>query len=136
MTEIVLKRAKWSEARDYVSYFFDEIFSPDYTIPENIKSEDAVAFLEAYKEVYDTSDDKQQWFEKIKSLCPALNFASETKVYKANPDAYKGHAGDLSTILRIAVTGRRNTPDLCSIMQVLGKEKCIERINKAIKAIL
>ena len=54
---------------------------------------------------------------------------------KANPDAFKGSAGDLSTILRIAITGRTNTPDLCSIMQVLGKEKCMERIEKMINTI-
>lgn len=124
--------AKWKEAKDYVSYFFEELFAPDYTLPENVTAEDAVAFLKAYKEVYDQNDDKQQWFERIKGLCPALGFASETKVYKADPDAYKGHAGDLSTVLRIAVTGRRNTPDLCSIMKVLGKDKCIERIDRII----
>ena len=126
--------AKWKDAKDYVSYFFEELFVPDYTLPDNIKAEDAVAFLRSYKEVYAESDDKQEWFDKIKSLCPALGFASETKVYKAEPEAYKGHAGDLSTVLRIAVTGRRNTPDLCSIMRVLGKDKCMERINRAISA--
>ncbi len=127
--------AKWKEAKDYVSYFFEEIFTPDYTLPENIEVSDAVAFLEAYKNVYDENDDKQVWFDKIKELCPALNFAGETKVYKANPELYKGHAGDLSTVLRIAITGRRNTPDLCSIMKVMGKDKCMERINRAISSV-
>ncbi|MEE0945662.1 MAG: glutamate--tRNA ligase [Acutalibacteraceae bacterium] len=127
--------AKWKDAKDYVSYFFEELFSPDYTLPENIDKEDAKAFLTAYKAVYDENDDKQQWFDKIKSLCPSLNFAEETKAYKADPSAYKGHAGDLSTVLRIAITGRRNTPDLCSIMKVMGKAKCMERIDK-ITAIL
>lgn len=127
--------AKWKDAKDYVSYFFDELYSPDITLPENIKSQDAVAFLEQYKKVYNENDDKQQWFERIKGICPALGFASETKAYKAQPEAYKGHAGDLSTVLRIAVTGRRNTPDLCSIMKVLGKDKCIERINTAIACV-
>jgi glutamyl-tRNA synthetase len=128
--------AKWKDAKDYVSYFFEELFVPDYTLPENIKGEDAAAFLKAYCDVYNENDDKQQWFDRIKSLCPALNFASETKQYKAQPELYKGHAGDLSTVLRIAITGRRNTPDLCSIMKVLGKDKCIERINKTIQKIL
>ncbi len=124
--------AKWKDAKDYVSYFFEELFTPDYTLPENIKVEDAINFLNAYKAVYNENDDKQQWFERIKDICPALGFASETKAYKADPDAYKGHAGDLSTVLRIAITGRRNTPDLCSIMKVLGKDKCIRRIDKII----
>ena len=128
--------AKWKEAKDYVSYFFDELFAPDYTLPDNLTPADACEFLKAYVKVYNESDDKQQWFERIKELCPALGFASETKAYKADPASYKGHAGDLSTVLRIAVTGRRNTPDLCSIMKVLGKDKCVERIEEAIKHIL
>ena len=127
--------AKWTEAKDYVSYFFEELFNPDYTLPENIEVTDAVAFLKAYKEVYDENDDRQAWFDKIKELCPALNFASETKAYKATPELFKGHAGDLSTVLRIAVTGRRNTPDLCSIMKVMGKDKCMERIDRAISSV-
>ncbi|MBE6739124.1 MAG: glutamate--tRNA ligase [Ruminococcaceae bacterium] len=128
--------AKWKEAKDYVSYFFEELFTPDYTLPENINANDAVAFLNAYKDVYDENDDRQAWFDKIKELCPALGFASETKAYKADPASYKGHAGDLSTVLRIAITGRRNTPDLCSIMKVMGKDKCMERIDRAISSML
>jgi len=124
--------AKWSDAKDYYSYFFKELYVPDYTLPENICADDAISFLKAYKEVYNIADDKQTWFERIKGLCPALGFAEQTKDYKANPDAYKGHAGDLSTVLRIAVTGRRNTPDLCSIMQVLGKDTCMARIDDMI----
>ena len=127
--------AKWSEAKNYFAYFFDSLYCPDYTLPENISSEDAKAFLNAYKDIYDENDDRQAWFDKIKSLCPSLNFASETKEYKANPDMYKGSAGDLSTVLRIAITGRRNTPDLCSIMQVLGKEECIKRINNTVNSL-
>lgn len=128
--------AKWKDAKDYVAYFYDELFAPDYTLPENIMAEDAAAFLNAYKNVYSEQDDKQEWFDKIKSVCPDLGFAAETKAYKAEPEAYKGHAGDLSTVLRIAITGRRNTPDLCSIMKVLGKDKCMERIDSTVKAIL
>ncbi|MEE1073842.1 MAG: glutamate--tRNA ligase, partial [Acutalibacteraceae bacterium] len=89
-------------------------------------------FLEAYKNVYTPADDRQAWFDRIKEIAPTIGFAAETKQYKAEPEAYKGHAGDLSTVLRIAITGRRNTPDLCSIMQVLGKEECTRRINNAI----
>ncbi len=127
--------AKWNEAKDYFSYFYDELYKRDYTLPDNIKPEDAVCFLERYKKIYDTADDRQQWFDKIKAIAAEIGFAAETKQYKAEPEKYKGHAGDLSTVLRIAVTGRRNTPDLCSIMKVLGKERCLERIDGAIKEI-
>ena len=125
--------AKWNEVKDYFSYMFDDLYTPDFTLPENISKEDAIAFLNEYKAIYSPDDDKQTWFNKIKEVAPKLNFASETKEYKANPDAYKGHAGDLSTVLRIAITGRKNTPDLCSIMQVLGKDKCTKRIENAIR---
>lgn len=127
--------AKWSEAKDYFSYFFDTLYNPCSEIPENIEVASAKAFLEEYKVVYSPEDDRQAWFDKIKQLAPKIGFAAETKQYKADPDLYKGHAGDLSTVLRIAVTGRRNTPDLCSIMRVLGTEECLKRIDFAISNI-
>ena len=127
--------AKWSEAKEYFSYFFDKLYTPDFTLPENIAPTDAAEFLKKYKSVYNSSDDRQQWFDKIKQIAPEIGFASETKQYKADPQSFKGHAGDLSTVLRIAVTGRRNTPDLCSIMRVLGYETCISRIDAAINSL-
>ena len=127
--------AKWTDAKDYVAYFYEELYTPSCELPEHINHEDAKAFLEMYKSVYSPDDDRQAWFDKIKTLCPKLNFAAESKEYKANPDAYKGQAGDLSTVLRIAVTGRKNTPDLCSIMQVLGIERCINRIDNMINSL-
>lgn len=127
--------SKWDEAKEYFAYFFDETHKPCFELPENISAVDAKEFLKQYKDVYNVQDDKQAWFDRIKSLCGGLNFAAETKEYKANPEKYKGSAGDLSTVLRIAVTGRRNTPDLCSIMQVLGKEKCLNRIGEMIKSL-
>ncbi len=125
--------AKWNEARAYFAYFFDALYEPCYELPENIAPADAAAFLTAYREVYSENDDKQAWFDRIKQVAPTIGFAAETKEYKANPDAFKGSAGDLSTVLRIAVTGRRNTPDLCSIMQVLGRDEALRRIDRAIE---
>ncbi|MBR7132611.1 MAG: glutamate--tRNA ligase [Clostridia bacterium] len=127
--------ARWNEAKDYFAYLFDELYIPCYELPENIQKADAISFLEEYKNVYSPDDDRQAWFDRIKEIAPKIGFAAETKQYKASPEEFKGHAGDLSTVLRIAVTGRRNTPDLCSIMQVLGKDECINRINAAIKSI-
>ena len=123
--------AKWSDAKDYFSYFYDSLYKKCFELPENIAAGDAKEFLNKYKNVYSAEDDRQQWFDKIKNLAPSLGFAAETKEYKAAPEKYKGHAGDLSTVLRIAVTGRRNTPDLCSIMRVLGYDECIKRITEA-----
>ncbi len=124
--------AKWSEVKEYYSYMFEKMYEPSKEYPEKISKEDAVLFLSEYSKIYDCSDDRQAWFDKIKDIAPTLGFAADTKEYKANPESFKGSAGDLSTLLRIAVTGRSNTPDLCSIMQVLGKEKSLMRIKAAI----
>ena len=125
--------ARWSEYKEYFAYMFEQTYTPNFELPENIEMGDAVEFLKLYKEVYNSEDDKQAWFDKIKEIAPKIGFASETKQYKAEPTAFKGHAGDLSTVLRLAITGRRNTPDLCSIMQVLGYDECIKRIDSILK---
>lgn len=127
--------AKWNEAKAYCSYFFNELYTPSYDFPENISASDVKEFLKMYVDVYNENDTKEEWFARIKDIAPSLGFAAETKEYKANKEAYKGSAGDLSTILRIAVTGRRNTPDLCSIMCVLGKDECVKRLNDVIRNI-
>ena len=87
--------------------------------------------VETYLEKYfDISDDKQTWFNKMKDLSEELGYAREVKEYKQNPDAYKGHIGDVSTVIRISLTGRANTPDMYEIMQVLGKESVEKRLKK------
>ncbi len=123
--------AKWDEAKTYAAYFFDGLYTPCFELPENLSAADAAAALTAYMPVYDPADGREAWFQKIKDICPGIGFSPEVKEYKKNPAAYKGHAGDVSTVIRIAVTGRRNTPDLCSIMQLLGKERCMARMEAA-----
>ena len=103
--------AKWSDAKEYAAYFYDSLYQRAFDLPENIAPADATAILEAYAAVYDPTLDKQAWFDAVKAMCPSLGFCPEVKEYKKNPEGYKGHAGDVSTVLRIAVTGRRNTPD-------------------------
>ena len=127
--------AKWSEVKDYYSYLFDAYYAPAFELPENIARDDAKAILEAYKEAYDEADDKDMWFQRIKDMCEPLGFTPNVKEYKQNPDAFKGHVGDVSTVIRLAVTSRRNTPDLCSIMKLLGKDRVIERINSVIESL-
>jgi len=124
--------AKWDEIKDYVSYFFNDIYTPDFTLPENITKSDAAAILEAYLKVFDANDDKDTWFNKIKELCEPLGFTPNVKEYKKNPDAFKGHVGDVSTVIRIAITSRRNTPDLCSIIALLGNDEVKARLEKAL----
>ena len=123
--------AKWEEIREYISYFFDETFAYDDCYPENIDKADIKAVLEKYTQVYNADDDKDEWFQKIKSICEPLGFSPDVKAYKASPDDFKGHVGDLSTIIRVAVTGRTNTPDLCAIMKLLGTNRVVSRIKNA-----
>ncbi len=124
--------AKWSEVKDYFSYCFDALFETSLAeLPENITPDLAVAVLDAYEAAYDPADDKEQWFERIKALCAPLGCTPNVKEYKQNPDAFKGHVGDLSTVIRVAVTGRRNTPDLFSILQILGEDAVRERLRSA-----
>ena len=124
--------AKWSEVKEYFSYMFDEYYVASFELPENIEKEDAKAILENYLKVYSSEDDKDVWFSKIKDLCEPLGFTPNVKEFKKNPELFKGHVGDVSTVIRLAVTSRKNTPDLCSIMSLLGQDKVNERINSVI----
>ncbi len=123
---------KWDMAKDYCAYFYDELYTNSFELPERISGSDAVKILKAYKEVYDAQDDNGAWFQKIKDVCPAAGFADDTKAYKANPENYNGNPADASTIIRVAITGRQNTPNLCEIMACIGKERCIKRIDEMI----
>lgn len=124
--------AKWDEVKDYVSYFFDEMFTVSMAeLPENITPELAKDVLDAYAAAFDPADDKQQWFDRIKDLCAPLGCTPNVKEYKQNPDAFKGHVGDVSTVIRVALTGRRNTPDLYAIMAILGEDTVRARLQSA-----
>ena len=92
----------------------------------------AAEILEVYLKEYNTADDKQGWFDRIKALCEPLGYTPNVKEYKKNPEAFKGHVGDVSTVIRVAVTGRRNTPDLYAIMSLLGEEKVKARLTDAL----
>jgi len=124
--------AKWSEVPEYISFFFAETYHNALELPETISPADAAAILSKYAEVYDPAQDKDAWFATVKSICEGLGFCPDVKQYKADPTAWKGHVGDVSTVIRIAMTGRRNTPDLCSIMQQLGTEQVHDRLQTAI----
>ena len=123
--------AMWSQVRSYFSYMYPALYEKDYTLPENIDAADAAAILHDYSQVWSPADEKDVWFEKIKALCAPHGFTPNVKEYKQNPDAFKGHVGDVSTVIRIAVTGRTNTPDLCTILQLLGEETVHARLADA-----
>ena len=126
---------KWSEVKDYIAYFYDELFDGKYDWAENVSKDDIKAILTRYKEVYNHQSPSEDWFPQVQALAEDLGFAKSPKDYKADPDSFKGHAGDVAGVIRVAVTGRLNTPDLYSIMQTLGEDKVKERINTAIEGI-
>ena len=121
------------QAVEMIAYFFDNTFAPVY----EYRFDNGVVktILEGFKSTYAYADDMQAWFEKVKAVAQANGFATDMKAYKVDPTAYPGNVSDVAELLRIATTGLSNTPDLWTIMQILGEEKTLERLNKAIAAL-
>ena len=128
--------AKWSDVKENIDYMYDSEFYnkvQEYPYqPAISEKEDISKILDLYIEkYYDENDDKQAWFDKIKALAVEMGYAGEVKEFKANPGMYKAHVGDVSTVLRVALTSRTNTPDMYEIMQVLGKDRIAKRFEVA-----
>ena len=121
------------QALETIAYFFDETFSPEYAY--RFEKETVKKVLEGFKVRYSAADDNSVWFEKVKEVAAENGFATDMKAYKANPENYPGNVSDAAEMLRIAVTGLSNTPDLCTIMQILGEENSIARLQKAIDVV-
>ncbi len=117
------------QAMECLAYFFA---SPVQVDEYRVSDEDKDAILCAYNRTFDYGDDAQTWFNKVKEIAGNLGFATDMKEYKANSEAFKGSVADVAEVLRIAVTGRANTPDLWTIIQILGNEESVKRINQAI----
>ncbi|MBO5454107.1 MAG: glutamate--tRNA ligase [Clostridia bacterium] len=124
--------AKFSEVRNAFSFMFDEIAEFNYEYPENVEKADMKAICEEYINIYGEDDEKDVWFDKMKDVAEKCGFCREVKEYKKNPEGFKGHVGDVSSVIRVAVTGRMKSPDLYAILKTLGKDRAMERINKFI----
>lgn len=118
---------------EFISYFFDDYFKIEAGIPENVSDEDAVKILTKYLESYDHSDNQSQWFDKIRNIGTELGYAAKPKDFKKHPEEYKGHVGHVSTVIRIALMGREQSPDIWEIQQILGEQRTRERIETLIK---
>lgn len=127
--------AKWNEVKPYFNYMFN-LFNPtaltDYEI-DGVDTQKLQEVCSAYKTVYNQADDKQTWFNRIKEMADSIGYASDNKLYKQNPQNYKGNVSDVCMYIRIAVTGRKNSPDLYSICSILGYDKVMERLNDVCK---
>ncbi len=127
--------AKWSDVKEIIKYMYEEIFETmnEYEFQKIEDKEEIKDIVKTYIEKYfDISDDKETWFNKMKDLSEEKGYAREVKAYKQEPEKYKGHVGDISTVIRVVLTTKCNTPDLYEIMQVLGKENIENRISNFI----
>lgn len=127
---------RWGMVSEYYSYFINERFgdslaSEGYCLPEGSDAADFKAACAAYAEVYDPADDRDSWFAKVKAVAEKLGYATDTKAYKADPSAFKGQLSQIAAFLRIAITGRTQTPDLHTIMGILGRDECEKRLIAA-----
>ena len=128
--------SKWSEVKNSIFYMFADEFEKVTEFEyQKITDENEIKTIltEYVNDYFDINDDKDTWFNKMKDLAEKLGYAREVKAYKENPDGYKGHVGDISTVIRVSLTGRANTPDLYEIMQVLGEQEVKSRIERKIK---
>lgn len=129
--------AKWSNVKHEIEYMYEDMFEKNteiYDFQKIMEKEEISKILKEYMDnYYNMQDDKEIWFHKMKDLAEKLGYAREVKEYKANPESFKGHVGDISTVLRVALTKRSNTPDLYEIMKILGKEVIMKRYQKIIE---
>lgn len=125
--------AKWSDIENYIAYFYDKLWDRQRDFAENLSSADMIEILENYKKLYDANGSAEDWFPTVRDMSEQLGYAKAPKLYKKNPEEYRGHVGDVSGVIRVAVTGRRTTPDLYSIMQTLGYEEVIKRFDESIE---
>ncbi len=125
--------AEWSDVKECIEYMYDERFfenKDEYDFDKINDKDEIKKILKLYmSKYYNEVDDQTTWFGKIKDLAEELGYAREVKEYKKEPEKWPGHVGDISTVIRVAITKRRNTPDLYEIMQVLGKDSVEKRIN-------
>jgi len=127
--------ATWADAKPYMGFFYDEFFEVESAYDEKYDRDDIKAALRGFLSTYDEGDDMNTWFEKIKALGEALGYTPDMKAYKADPTAFKGNVADISMFLRVAVTGKLNSPDMYAVMQILGKNKVSERINRMLNTL-
>ena len=120
--------ATWKEAKPYMGFFYDDYLELP-VFDDKFSNETVLTALEKFLEKFDIADDSTVWFEKVKAITEEMGFTTDMKAYKADPDAFPGTVADISTFVRQAVTGKTNSPDLYTVMQILGYERTVARIK-------
>ena len=126
--------AVWKDAKEYMGFFYDEYLTAP-VFDEKFQKATIKTALEKFVNLYDYNDDSAVWFDKVKAITESLGFTTDMKAYKADPTAFPGTVADISTFIRQAVTGKTNAPDLHTVMQILGAERSIARINAVISTL-
>ena len=126
--------AKYKDIKTEFAYMYDELFETieNYEWQNITNITDIKNILDNYLEIYSENDDKNEWFNKCKELCDKLGYASDMKAYKENPDAYKGNIADVTTVIRVALTKKAQTPDLYELLKLIGKDETKERFIKVV----
>lgn len=128
--------AKYSDVYPLIKFFYsdeyDKLSKNGYEWNTEKPKDEIANILKYYKDNYKLADDESLWFNDLKEICPQFNYAANTKDYKKNKEAYKGHVGDIAEYLRVALTTHKNSPNLYSIMKILGKDEVLRRIDMAI----
>ena len=124
--------AIWKEAKPYMGFFYDEYLEAP-VFDEKFSKDTIISVLEKFIDCYDYTDDSGVWFDKVKNITEQIGFTTDMKAYKADPDAFAGTVADVSTFIRQAVTGKTNSPDLYTVMQILGYDRSVARMKTVIE---
>ena len=126
--------ATWKEAKPYMGFFYDEYMEkPEFA--EKFSSDTVKTALQKFLDRFDIADDSSVWFEKVKTITEEMGFTTDMKAFKADPEAFPGTVADVSTFIRQAVTGKTNSPDLYTVMQILGHDRTVARIQEVINSL-
>ena len=126
--------ATWQEAKPYMGFFYDEYLEAP-VFDEKFSAETVKTALAKFLEKFDIRDDSGVWFEKVKEITTEMGFTTDMKAYKADPTAFPGTVADVSTFIRQATTGKTNSPDLYTVMQILGYDRTVERIRAVMESL-
>ena len=127
--------AVWKDAKPYMGFFYDEYLEAP-VFDEKFEKATIAEALNRFLEKFDIADDSNIWFEKVKEITNDMGFTTDMKAYKADPAAFKGTVADISTFIRQATTGKTNSPDLYTVMQILGYERTVERIRTVLNSLV
>ena len=126
--------ATWQEAKPYMGFFYDE-YLQEPLFDSRFDSDTVIKALNLFLDRFDIADDSNVWFDKVKAITEEMGFTTDMKAYKADPSAFPGTVADISTFIRVAVTGKTNSPDLYTVMQILGYDRTVQRIRQAISSL-